>query len=144
MVQDSLGCRLVWIGELGAQTTVQGFPDRWTMKRESPTLHNRKGGGVIVEVTPAKPKLSPTMQSAVDHARANGGKLCRYPGGAWMRPGLTGRAVEIGAIIPGEVWFSTQTIQSLIARRAVVVSGWAHTSWDSGKFPTEVTVEPIA
>lgn len=82
-------------------------------------------------------KLSTVMQAAVDHARENGGKLCRYPGGFWMKPGLDWQATERGSLVDG-VWFGTTTVQALIQRKAAEVSKWNQNA--RGKFAVEITI----
>lgn len=81
--------------------------------------------------------MTKTMQDALAYAKQNGGKLCRYPGGFWMREGLQGTAVERGTL-QDEVWFSSQTIQGLLKRKAVSAVQFRQNA--SGEFPVMVAV----
>lgn len=148
MIQDKNGCRVAWITPNGIESApLMTFTGRVQMKRTAPTiakqhgvkLYNLKASGTLVEVESKPVKLSPTQQNAVDYMKANGGSLKRYPGGIWMKLGLTGKAVEQGLLIPGEVWFATPTIKALIAAGAVTVSGWRMYG-DGTQLANEVTI----
>jgi hypothetical protein len=73
--------------------------------------------------------LSATMRAAVSVAKENGGKLTRYPGGFWCRPGLATH---------GHPWFGTTTIQALVSRGVCVYSQWFNGT--RARFPVEVTL----
>ena len=77
-------------------------------------------------------KLSSTMEDAVSIAKENGGKLSRYPGGFWCRPGL--KSYE-------RPWFGTTTIQALVSRGVFTYSQWFNGT--HSRFPVEVTLAAI-
>lgn len=82
----------------------------------------------------ARDALSPAMLAALDHARAHGGELSRYPGGFWSHADWKGSR-------SGEIWFGESTVNALIARKRVEVSEWKRGAIAS--FPIRVrVVEP--
>lgn len=82
-------------------------------------------GGSSVTV----PGLSPTMQSAVDHARQHGGSLVRYPGGFWCRDGLMDHAAP---------WWGTSTVQAIVKRGAMAYTEWKESA--HSRFPIRATI----
>ena len=85
-----------------------------------------------------KPKLTPTMQAALDFARAHDGKLTRHPGGFWCGPtrgGFSGRGISTA---PSR-WFGTPTVEALVARGLMTYT--AHQERKSGgTFPVEASI----
>jgi hypothetical protein len=74
-------------------------------------------------------RLSPTMQSAVDHARQHGGCLVRYPGGFWCRDGLMDHA---------NPWWGTSTVQALVSRGVMTYTEWKETV--RSRFPVRAAI----
>ena len=75
------------------------------------------------------PTLSPEMQLAFDAAKANGGKLIRFPGGFWYghaAPKLNDRS------------FGTTTANALVRRGFANWSAWQKNA--RGEFPIELTL----
>lgn len=75
-------------------------------------------------------KLSPTMQDALDKARANSGKLVRLAGGFWTYPGCPRKAQAViankivGCYVPA--WYvGVGTINALVERGFASVTGFA-------------------
>ena len=75
-------------------------------------------------VTNASLKLSPTMISAIQFARAHTGTLERFPGGFWG-------AAESAP-------FGTKTVEGLISRGQGTYTKWKEGK--NGKFPIEFTL----
>jgi hypothetical protein len=79
--------------------------------------------------TVSEARLSPTMQSAVDHARQHGGCLVRYPGGFWCRDGLMDHA---------NPWWGTSTVQALVSRGVMAYTEWKETG--RSRFPVRAAI----
>lgn len=78
--------------------------------------------------------LSPTMQEALDKARANGLVLVRRPGGFWTYKGCPQDETSRNG---APLWYTgTQTVKSLIARDLAKATAWAGAT----PFAVEVTV----
>ncbi len=75
-----------------------------------------------------KIEVSNEMQHAIEHAKANGNKLTRHPGGFWMNAAGTG------------ISFGTTTVRALVARKLAIESNWKRNA--SGEFPIEITLAP--
>lgn len=84
-------------------------------------------------------KLSLEMQNAVELMRANGGKLARYAGGYWMKPGLTGAAASGSSAMRGSIYFSTATVKGLVKRGLAIETAWRKNAL--GQFATEITLK---
>jgi len=75
--------------------------------------------------------LSPTMQSALNHAAAHGGALIRLPGGYWCEPSAT--QWHMGAI-----FFGTKTVDGLVTRGAMNYVEWK--DGRNGRFPVRAAI----
>lgn len=84
---------------------------------------------------PKPAKLSPVQAQCLAYLQENGGKLARYPGGFWMKPGLAGFAIQRGALTP-EIYFATPTVKALL--QAAVVEASAFQSNARGVFAVEI------
>ncbi len=83
-----------------------------------------------------KPRpISPAQRLCLAYLQQNGGKLARYCGGYWMKPGLAGYAIQRGALTP-EIYFTTPTVKALI--QAALVQASAFNQNSAGLFPVEV------
>lgn len=146
MIQDKAGCRLVWLDQPGNDDlqTIQTFPNRVAMKQSAPRiavqlgaeLYNRKRSGNLVLIERKQPKLSPTQQAALELAKVNGGKLCRYIGGCWMKPGM--EYATKPDLLKRDTWHNTPTIQAMIDKGVFKPSAFRANSL--GTFCTEVTI----
>ena len=72
-------------------------------------------------------KLTPTMQAAIEYARARGGVLVRWPGGFWMR---------VDADYAFDESFGTPTVQALVTRGLATYTDWK--DGRRGRFPIRV------
>ena len=87
-----------------------------------------------------KPRpISHTQAACLSYLEQSGGKIARYPGGFWMLPGLSHKAITRGPIPPG-VWFTTATIKSLIQSKRLTITAWNSNA--AGLFPTEAELTP--
>jgi hypothetical protein len=78
-------------------------------------------------------KLSPTMQQAVDFAKANGGKLIRHAGGYWS-------SADWGLTSTGHIQsFGTTTAHALVTRGVAEYCEWRTNA--SGRFPIELRIK---
>ena len=77
-------------------------------------------------------KLSPTMLSALDYAKAHGNKIHRFPGGFWAANGWGGANSD-------PFWYGASTIEALVKRGKMEYTVWQNRS-GGGKFPIEATV----
>lgn len=84
---------------------------------------------------PKSRQLSPTQALCLAYLQQNGGKLARYPGGFWMKPGLAGFAIQRGNLTP-EIYFTTPTVKALI--QAALVQASAFNQNAAGLFPVEI------
>jgi len=73
-------------------------------------------------------KLSPTMLQAIEHMKANNGKLFRYPGGYWAPANW----------LWFEPSFGTSTIEALVQRGIAHYTEWKKHSKSDGQFPIQV------
>lgn len=90
-------------------------------------------------------QLSVTMREAYNYALAHGGKLVRYPGGYWARPGLhatLGTIKWFSKEFPAEKNFGLGTVRALISRGFAVESDWKENGYGT-KFPIEATAVAI-
>lgn len=81
-----------------------------------------------------KIKLSPVMQQCVDFMKANGGKICRIPGGFWVKPGVT-------KIDAQETWFGLGTVAALVKRGVAEWTGYEHVRSSGWRFEVEATLK---
>lgn len=85
-------------------------------------------------------KLTPTMQAALDFARAHDGKLTRHPGGFWCGPsGVGGYIDESGEYRAHGRWFGTSTVHALVSRGVMQYTAWQPSS-KHRPFPIEASV----
>lgn len=75
-------------------------------------------------------KLSPTMQAAVDCAKAHRGKLYRHSGGFWG-----------GVLLDRKVYFGTNTACALVKAGVAEWSDWRKNS--QGEFPVQLTLKEV-
>lgn len=78
--------------------------------------------------------LTPTMEKALNLAKAHGGKLYRHPGGFWAGPEFQSYQGGMGS----SECYGTPTVNGLVVRGAAEYSDYKEGR--GGDFPVEITL----